>query len=858
MAFQHAAIFWTGAAAATVPIIIHLLNRTRFRPRVWAAMQFLLDSLKKNRRRLRIEELILLALRCGLLLVLAAALARFGGCAAMNLLPGRHGDNQAVFLLDDSLSMGQGRGGASVFSMASADLAELIGQVREEAPGTRLAVVRSSEASRGKFLQAMEEVKDPDALVAKLRALHPTDTRSDLAEALAAANAAFHPGGTGRELFVLSDFRRVDLTEKETVKRIQKELSALTGAGVRVTVIDYGRDGERNLTMEKMELASRYVLQAGKGREPARIRLSVRNNGAAPAQDVEVSLEAVAVENGQPVAQPLPSQRIARIEPSATVTIEFTYSPLRSGPVAVVAKLPDDELPGDNLARLVLDVRPDVRALIVDGNLDPADPERGEAFYFKYAVDPNGDGQYGCRPDVIDPRGLSSVRFADYDVVALLDVRAFPAEAASNNGEAYPSVAALERYVRQGGGLMIFTGEKTWPEFYNTRLYAGGAGLVPFKIQPRRGDPATGEFVRLAPESIVDESPMQMFTRIKREGVDISRLMRFYAFTPSTPAAPVSPQPYAGEPRVLARFTDAASSPAVVTREFGAGRTLMVYTSASLQWTDWPSDPAGTNVAFLLDAVGTLGRAQRESWAAVGEPVAYDLPADLSSAPVTLRTPGYPASDLVTLAPRTRMEEIAGDLKELAAQADKSKPEDARLGEALKAAADTAVAQTDARDPKGARESLSKVQAGLTRPGATAWATRAAGMIADALAAEDDALAVRRVAYRDGDVAGLYVLTLAPPGASRKDLLFARNADGLEGRLAHGGKDEVAAAFGSAAGDYRYFRRDQADRTEKMKLHPELEYWAWAMGAMLAMLALESFLGQRFGHHPPPKPSGKG
>ncbi|MEI7834819.1 MAG: BatA domain-containing protein [Planctomycetota bacterium] len=851
MAFQHAAIFWTGAAAATVPIVIHLLNRTRYRPRVWAAMQFLLDSLKKNRRRLRLEELILLALRCGLLLVLAAALARFGGCAAMNLLPGRHGDNQVVFLLDDSLSMGQGRGGTSVFSMATADLSELISQIQAEEPGSRLAVVRGSEASRGRFLQAMEEVKDADALTAKLRALRPSDTRGDLATALAAAREAFHSGGTGRDLFVLSDFRRVDLAEKDALKRIQKELSALTAAGVRLTVIDYGRESERNLTMEKMELASRYVLQAGKGREPARIRLSVRHNGLSPVQDVEVRLEAVTVENGQPVSQPLPSQRIARIEPGSAATIEFTYAPLRAGPVAVVAKLPDDELPGDNVARIVLDVRPDVRVLVVDGGLDVADPERSEAFYFKYAIDPTGDGLYGSRPDVIDPRGLPSVRFGDYDVVALLDVRAFPAEGHLPNSEAYPSAAALERYVRQGGGLVIFTGEKTWPEFYNTRLYADGAGLVPYKIQPRRGDPSTSEFVRLASESIVDESPMQIFTRVKREGVDVTGLIRFYAFNPALTGAAASPQPYAGTPRVLARFTDPGASPAVVTREFGAGRTLMVYTSASSQWTDWPSDPNGTNVAFLMDTVLTMGRAQRSFSADVGEPVTHELPTDAPSAPVTLRTPGFPAADLVTLSPRTRMEELASELKDLAAQADKANGSDVRLAEAIKAAAESAVAQTDARDPKGARESLAKVASGLSRPGSPAWATRAWTMIGEALADEPENLALRRVTYRDGDVAGLYVLSIVPPGQARKDLLFARNADALEGRLAYGGKDDIAAAFGSGAGDYRYFRRDHADRAEKMKLHPELEYWAWAIGAMLVMLALESVLGQRFGHHAP-------
>ena len=66
-----------GAALVSLPIIIHLINRMRFKRIRWAAMEFLLKSQKRNRRRLIIEQLILLMLRClmmvlGLLMGLGA------------------------------------------------------------------------------------------------------------------------------------------------------------------------------------------------------------------------------------------------------------------------------------------------------------------------------------------------------------------------------------------------------------------------------------------------------------------------------------------------------------------------------------------------------------------------------------------------------------------------------------------------------------------------------------------------------------------------------------------------------------------------------------------------------------------
>ena len=56
--------------AAAVPIVIHLWNRRRHREMPWAAMEYLLAALRKHARRIRIEQLILLALRVLILLVL--------------------------------------------------------------------------------------------------------------------------------------------------------------------------------------------------------------------------------------------------------------------------------------------------------------------------------------------------------------------------------------------------------------------------------------------------------------------------------------------------------------------------------------------------------------------------------------------------------------------------------------------------------------------------------------------------------------------------------------------------------------------------------------------------------------------
>ena len=74
--FVHPALFWGGIGLVSIPIIIHLLNRRRFRRLEWAAMEFLLDALRRNRRRIRIEQWILLLLRIAAVLLIVIARAR--------------------------------------------------------------------------------------------------------------------------------------------------------------------------------------------------------------------------------------------------------------------------------------------------------------------------------------------------------------------------------------------------------------------------------------------------------------------------------------------------------------------------------------------------------------------------------------------------------------------------------------------------------------------------------------------------------------------------------------------------------------------------------------------------------------
>src|SRR6478672_2097763 len=79
--FVTPAFLAAGLLLASLPIIIHILNRRRYKIVHWAAMEYLLAAMKKNRRRLKFEQWLLLVTRCLVLALLGLALARPLGCA---------------------------------------------------------------------------------------------------------------------------------------------------------------------------------------------------------------------------------------------------------------------------------------------------------------------------------------------------------------------------------------------------------------------------------------------------------------------------------------------------------------------------------------------------------------------------------------------------------------------------------------------------------------------------------------------------------------------------------------------------------------------------------------------------------
>ncbi|HJT78199.1 MAG TPA: BatA domain-containing protein, partial [Gemmataceae bacterium] len=113
-----------GLAAVAIPPLIHLLSRRRYDVVDWGAMQFLQIS-QTTRRRLLLEEILLMLLRMGLIAILVCGLAApFLDSTALARLGG--GNRDVVLLFDGSYSMGANDTGKSAHDAAKEWAAALL------------------------------------------------------------------------------------------------------------------------------------------------------------------------------------------------------------------------------------------------------------------------------------------------------------------------------------------------------------------------------------------------------------------------------------------------------------------------------------------------------------------------------------------------------------------------------------------------------------------------------------------------------------------------------------------------------------------------------------------------------------
>ncbi len=591
-----------GTLLASVPLLIHLLNRQRHRPMQWAAMRFVMAAYKRTRRRAQIENLILLLLRMAAVFLFALAVARPFTGKNSPLAPLTESRRDLVLVLDGSASTGYRENVESVHEAIVRRGREILADL----DGTRGDRVRLIHA--GNHPRLLSARSPEDALVALSTLTVPTAEPLHLASVLGevvdlAEKEAAGTGQSALEVRLLSDLQRrsftddtlaraadVDLAELAAAPPIRRALDRLHELGVLVVVEDLGppTTNPPNIGIESIEPLG-PVLGVGTTTE---IAVRIGNYGTSGRSGVRVALSV----NGQR----LPSQKVD-VGAESSMEAIFPVVVRDGGYVTLEAELEGDRLAIDDERSLVLWVPPAIRVLLVNGEPDD-EIDKDEVGLLRAVLDPpdddmsSGFASSGSSP--FQARALTSIAFAgsdeelaDYDVIVL-----------ANTGPLSGRIVdELESWTAAGGSLILTLGERyanaSALESFQARMWrSDGSGLLPARLLRAVRVPQRGERYHRASDFdgghpalafFADERWRPLFTEVP-----------YYGFVASEPLE---------DARVLARLDDAEASPLFIEREYDRGRVFLWTSTIDSAWNRVPESP-GTFIPFIHEWFRYAGR----------------------------------------------------------------------------------------------------------------------------------------------------------------------------------------------------------------------------------------------------------
>ena len=264
------AAFAAGLGAVSIPIVIHLLSRRRYRVVDWAAMRFLLAAQKQNIRKMRLEQFILLAVRTTLMLLLVLAMVSampwaealwqrfFPASAALASVSSQR--THKILVIDASLSMALKRGEKTCFELAKARAGELI----ELSPsGDGFSVVLLSAPPQR---IVGETAEDPRRVADEVRGLRVTHGNADLAATLNTVEDILRRSPAkfeAREVVFITDLQRatwlgfpVSDSKGPTASREVTETMLRLQQQARLVFLNVGQDDVGNLAVTNLALGS--------------------------------------------------------------------------------------------------------------------------------------------------------------------------------------------------------------------------------------------------------------------------------------------------------------------------------------------------------------------------------------------------------------------------------------------------------------------------------------------------------------------------------------------------------------------------------------------------------------------------
>ena len=249
-----------GMAAAAIPVVLHMIYRKKA-PRIqFSTIRFLKLSVERTAHRQRLQDLLLLILRCLLFGLLAMALAKpfVGGMFRWSTA-----STNVVLVIDNSYSMGCMHEGRTRYATAKESAQQIIKTLssRDRAAlvftcgrESRSVAADESDADAAAWAKYSRLSSDLDGIFEAVGSSQVSIERSNI---IWAVNKAFEAladsSDPNKEIYVLTDMQAISW--QQSAKAVQEAL--LPGGRTPIIVVNCGRQDYRNLAISDVAVRAK-------------------------------------------------------------------------------------------------------------------------------------------------------------------------------------------------------------------------------------------------------------------------------------------------------------------------------------------------------------------------------------------------------------------------------------------------------------------------------------------------------------------------------------------------------------------------------------------------------------------------
>jgi hypothetical protein len=448
-----------------------------------------------------------------------------------------------VVLVDDSPSMTVRNEQGLVFTQAREAAARLASLLKE---GDQMFLLPLSEARHRDQFTAHRTAADAARAAASLA---PSQERVPFRESMrTAAGILSSSTNPNQEIYLITDAQASQFDPDGTD-------SVRFDSRTRVLLVRTSGGSLQNAGVVSAEVTTRILTR----NRPAEVHAVIRNAGPAPVKGAVVSFYL----DGARVMQ-----QSVDIPPEGSASVTGRFVPRRGGVVTGSVQIEDDALDADNRRFFTLTVPDNIHVLLA-GNT-PADTR-----FVNLGLSLQGDstlaGLFTVRQ--ASEAELPSVDLAAVDVVVLCNIRTFSAAGADQ----------LARFVRSGGGLLVFPGSQSDIRNYNETLFSklGVPPSGPVTGTPGAGGQDEGTRGSLSFQKVDLAHPLFSGVFEQKPGRRNASVASPHVFKALTPG--IGQQGHAV-------ITLSNGSGFLVEYPSGDGRVLLSAVEAGMTWSDFPME----------------------------------------------------------------------------------------------------------------------------------------------------------------------------------------------------------------------------------------------------------------------------